>query len=369
MVVPAGAVITAHIHSRLPWNAQAYDGFVGTTSAGEPLLVIGSEWPLSWATTVEPLSKIDRESLYIRRYSSDCLLATGHSAFVDVQRGGDPPDATALADIGWIGVESTSLTFESRRLAHNLFMHLRRRLESSDPARFARLAGHIVYVWFEDVDLPGGPLKPHRRSDTAALDMLVKGLAEHEPKRPRLMDMTDPLQYGPDFGMPSTLEALRGTPAGARFFAVPLADGAPSSTLFTVAAFDIGLAYTTILTGEMAWGEVQRLVRSHDQPGVNLLLITVCGPDANGNMFPAEEAMADFIVEHAVGLSSAPEHIEKVILHSWATGRATSLYPDIQCLFGPLYESIVPLHHSSAASVQKIDADRARPAPRRSEAS
>jgi hypothetical protein len=66
--------------------------------------------------------------------------------------------------------------------------------------------------------------------------------------------------------MSSTLEALRGTPAGAKFFAVRLADGAPSSALFTVAAFDIGLAYTTILTGKMAWGEVQRLVRSHDNP-------------------------------------------------------------------------------------------------------
>jgi hypothetical protein len=185
--------------------------------------------------------------------------------------------------------------------------------------------------------------------------MLIKGLAEHEPKRPRLMDMTNP---PPDFGMRSTLEALRGTPAGARFFAVPLADGAPSSTLFTVAAFDIGLAYSTILTGEMAWGEVQRLVRSHDKPGVNLLLITVGGPDANGDMFPAEEAMADFIIEHAVELSSAPEHIEKVILHSWATGRATSLYPDIQCLFGPLYESMVPLHHPSAVTAQKIDRTR-----------
>jgi hypothetical protein len=40
MVVPAGAVIIAHIYSRLPWNAHAYDGFLGTTSTGEPLLAI-----------------------------------------------------------------------------------------------------------------------------------------------------------------------------------------------------------------------------------------------------------------------------------------------------------------------------------------
>lgn len=137
MVVPAGAVITAHIYSRLPWNAHAYDGFVGTTSTGEPLLAIRSEWPLSWATTVESFSQADLESLHVRRYNSDCLLATGNSAFVDVQRGNDPPDMTALTDMGRMGVESTSLTFQSRRLAHSLFTHLRRGLESSDPARFA----------------------------------------------------------------------------------------------------------------------------------------------------------------------------------------------------------------------------------------
>jgi hypothetical protein len=216
-----------------------------------------------------------------------------------------------------------------------------------------------VYVWFEDVYLPTGTLKPHRRSDAAALDMLVKGLAEHEPKRPRLMEMTDP---PPDFGMPSTLEGLRGTPAGARYFALPVADSAPSSTLFTTAAFDIGLAYSSILTRDMAWREVHRLVRSHDKPGVNLLLITVGGPNANGDIFPAEEAMAEFIVEYAVELPSAPEHIERVILHSWATGRATNLYPDIQCLFGPLYESIVPLHHPAAATAQQIDKGSTKPA-------
>ena len=66
---------------------------------------------------------------------------------------------------------------------------------------------------------------------------------------------------------------------------MPLLGGAPGSMLFTLAGFDIALAYTTLLTAEEAWSEVQRLVDSHDKPGVDLLLVTAGGPDANGNVF------------------------------------------------------------------------------------
>jgi hypothetical protein len=41
-------------------------------------------------------------------------------------------------------------------------------------------------------------------------------------------------------------------------------------------------------------------------------------------------------------------HIERVVLHSWATGQATLLFPGVQPLFGPLYQSITPMHHPFA---------------------
>src|SRR2546425_8260636 len=50
---------------------------------------------------------------------------------------------------------------------------------SDAPAAFSKLAGHLVCVWFESAEqLELG--KPHERSDTAALDALVKALAEYE---------------------------------------------------------------------------------------------------------------------------------------------------------------------------------------------
>jgi hypothetical protein len=344
MRAPLGTTLTGGVVSLLPWGASAFCCYLGTTKEGAPLLALAAEWPLIWVRTTTPFSKFEREWLYIRRYSSDRALATrGSHAFADVQPGGDPPDATALTDSGRIGVESTSLTIQARRGVHDLFVQLRRRLQEAEPAAFAKLAGHVVYVWFQESDAPGPPVEPHKRSDAPALDALVQALADYEPETEQLKRQPGP----PPATMPEL--PLSDTPAGARFYAVPLLGGAPGSMLFTLAGFDIALVYTTLLTAEDAWSEVQRLVDSHDKPGVDLLLLTAGGPDANGNVFPAEEALSSFVVEYPIGLSRPPKHIKAVILHSWGTGRATGLYPDIQPLFGPLYQSMTPVHHTFAA--------------------
>jgi hypothetical protein len=347
---PEGTTFTGGAFALLPWSAVAFYCLLGTTKKGAPLLAVASEWPLIWLRTAKPLSKFERELLYLRRYSSDRAIATrGNHAWGDVQPGDDPPDATVLTDAGRVGVESTSLTVESRRGVHGLFAQLRRGLQEAEPALFAKLAGHIVYVWFQESEIPGPPVKPHKRSDTPALDALIQELADYEPA-------TEELRHHPG-PAPQTMPELplADTPAGARFYAVPLLGGAPGSMLFTLAGFDIALVYTTLLTAEEAWSEVQRLVDSHDKPGVDLLLVTAGGPDANGNVFPAEEAVANFVVEHPIGLSHSPKHIRRVILHSWGTGRATALYSDIQPIFGPLYQSMTPLHHLFAAQPTGAD--------------
>jgi hypothetical protein len=110
--------------------------------------------------------------------------------------------------------------------------------------------------------------------------------------------------------------------------------------------FELGLAYTTLLTAQAAWQEVQRLVDQHDQPGVDILLITAGAPDQRGQIFPAEEAIASFLLEAPLALTRPPSHIKQVLLHSWATGRATELHPAVKPLFGPLYQSFQPEHNS-----------------------
>lgn len=340
--IPAGMTATGMTVSMLPWFAPSFSGVVGTTTeASAPAIAITFEWPTNWLRSAQPMSKFEREWLYLRRYSGDQALATGTHAFADIQPGGDPPDTTVQIDAGRMGVESTALTIEDRREVHGLFLQLRRRLQTNEAAAFSKLAGHLVYVWFESAEQLS-LAKPHKRSDISALDALVKALAEYEPKSEQLWISSGQLpEKAPEL-------PLADTAAGARFYAVPLVAATPSSMLFTITGFELGLAYTTFLTAEAAWRELQRLVDNHDQPGVDLLLVTAGGPDANGNVFPVEEAIADFVVTHPVGLGSPPKHIQTVVLHSWATGRAMMLHPNVRALFGPLYQSMVPVHHPLA---------------------
>jgi hypothetical protein len=322
-----------------PWLAPAYSGLVGTTS-GEPAVAVTFEWPLTWLKTVEPLGQFESEWLYLRRYSADQALATGQHAFAAVQKGGDPPDALVRTDAGELGVESTSLTLTDRRGAHALFQRVRQQVQSAEPTSFARLAGNVVYIWFGENEAEVG--RPPRAADDAEVEALVAALATYEPQ-PDQMALVGPL--------PETAPVLPLAKAGAasRFYSVPLQQAAPGSVLFAIAGFDIGLAYTTLLTANQVWAELQRIIDKHDKPGVELLLVTAGAPNQHGMVYPSEEAIADFLVNNPAALATQPTHIAQVVLHSWATGRATLIYPETRPLFGPLYQSMVPVNHPLAA--------------------
>jgi hypothetical protein len=50
--------------------------------------------------------------------------------------------------------------------------------------------------------------------------------------------------------------------------------------------------------------------------------------------------------------SGVLDHIKKVWLHSWSTGRATALYPAVGHMLGPLYQTLTPVHHPLIALAQ-----------------
>ena len=75
--------------------------------------------------------------------------------------------------------------------------------------------------------------------------------------------------------------------------------------LYTLTGFELGLAYTSLRTAQAAWQEIQRLVDQHDQAGVDILLITSGAPDQHGQIYPAEEAIASFLLETPVGRAAA----------------------------------------------------------------
>jgi hypothetical protein len=357
--VPEDMVVTDMILAMLPWNAPRCVAMAGQRSAdGAPTLTITMEWPITWLRTVEPLPRFELEALLLRRFSSDQALVTGRHAFGVVEPGPDPPDATAQTDAGAIGVESTALTVEGRRGAHGLFMQLRRRIQEQEPVAFSKLAGHMVYVWFDEGSVPVG--RPHKHSDETAINALMRALAEYEPKTDQLWRPggTPPPETAPDL-------PLSDTPAGASFYAVPITNAAPSTILFTIGGFELGLAYSTLITARGAWDEIQRLVDGHDKPGVDLLVITAGGPDVRGNLFPAEEALARFVASNPLGLSGPPDHIKRVVLHTWGTGEALLLYPDIEQLFPGPYARRTGL--SSPVSIEDRAGRAAAPGIIRSE--
>jgi len=342
--LPEGMTLTHLSFAMLPWLSPSYSGLVGTTAANpsEPIVAVTFEWPITWLRTIQEIPKIEREILYVRRFSADQALAAGTHAFSNVRPGPHPnqaPDTTATTDQGILGVESTCLTVRDRRGAHGLFQRLRQRVLEQEPATFAKLAGHMIYIWFEEPAGAPGLALPFKKNDDDEAMELLQELAAYTPQPGQMwLPSGPPPEQAPPLPLATTL-------TGARFYANPLVGSAPSTMLFTFAGFELGLAYTSLLTQQAAWQEIQRLVDAHDKPGVDILLITSGAPDQHGQIFPAEEAIASFLLETPVGLTRPPSHIQRVLLHSWATGRAAELHPTVKTMFGPLYQTFLPEHY------------------------
>lgn len=329
--------------SLLPWQAPAYLAAYGETNgdAGCPALCIAYEWPSPWLRTQQGLSQFELELVHLRRFSVDQALAKGVHAFGNIREGPNPPDTLIDTDRGTIGVECTSMTIPALREAHGLFAQMRRAVAQSEPAYFANLRGHVVYVWFgadgaEEIALP------FPRSDQGSLDQLIVELGKFEPSR-------DSQWLAQGEGLPEKLSVEHfGSAPGAKFNAVPCVGAIPATLLFSFAGFELGLAYSKLVTIDDGWGEIDRLITKHDKPGVDQLIISAGAPNQLGLTFPAEEAVAHFLVENPSADRPRPEHIETVVLHSWATGRATLLHPRHEPLFGPIYTDLAPSHHPLA---------------------
>lgn len=326
VILQAGMSVTHVSTSLLPWSSPGYGAVLGQWQ-GEAALVVMYEWPVSWVAAVQDLPKYDREWLCLRRFSADQALAGGGHAFGEIRPGGDPPDCSVVTDDGLLGVESTALAVEDRRGAYALFRNLRRQIMMQDPRLFAKLARQMVYIWFGD-EAGTRIERPFRKSDD--------GYAP-EPQR----------MWHPGGPAPAQLPELpiADTAGHAKFYAVPFAGAAPSSMMFTVHGFELGMAYTSLITTSAAWQVVQKLVDDHDKPGVDVLLITVGAPDQRGDVYPAEEGLAGFLLDNPGALSRKPDHIKTVWLHSWTTGRAAALYPEFAHMFGPIYQALAPVHH------------------------
>ncbi len=244
-------------------------------------------------------------------------------------------------------MECTRFTVRSRQAAHGLFRAIRERVARAEPELFSALSGRVVYMWFNGDD--SFLSLPHRKSNDEAAEELVQALASYRPDpvstKAMWLNMTDSAPDAPPL-------QLHKTTAGASFYSLPMVGSVPDSLFFNFAGFELGFAYTT---SHRVTAETSRLVdeiAQKDRPGNDWLLISAGAPDNLGMTYPAEEALAAFIVDYS-GLNITPLHLQRVTLHFWSVGRAVDLWPEQRELFGPLYVGCVPAaRHPYAVACQ-----------------
>jgi hypothetical protein len=333
------------IFSYMPWGAPGLMGMRGRSvdESAEPRLVISFEWPMHWLRTATPLTQIEVEVLHLQRFSRDQALVSGTVPFLWLEPGEDPPDLIGHHPEGTVGIECTSLGLAQRRSAHDLFSRIRRSLLEIPSVRLSRLAGNVIYLWFDDAEG-----RPFARNDQEAIDDLVQQLIDYEPAGE---DLWLPSGEMPEQAPPLPLIT---TQQGARFYCVPLTNAAPDTYLFSLTGIELGLALTTVHDASSEWAALIERVRRKDREGVDWLVITAGGPDQDGRLFTAEEVLADFLLQHPQALTDL-EHLKRVTLHFWGTGRAVDLWPEHVDLFGPMYRGITPQHQPLVVAVGEME--------------
>jgi hypothetical protein len=338
-VPDAQSAIDSIIMSPSPWGVPLVFGMSG--QSGEPLQPtrwLALEQPIPWTRPDAPLNKQFLEWAHVQRFAADYRGATGTEAFSAVEPNpNDPPDFLAtMADGSGLGLELVAFAIEERRTATALFSNLRNKLVTQHRHRTGHLTGCTVIVWYGKGQNPN--TRPHRKTDEVAADELVEAFVAYRPD-------ISALRMKASAGVPLQMPPLGAetTSAEATFYAVPFLNATPESPFVSITGFNIVLAYTTVHTVASTTAMIQRLVREHDKEGVDTLLITSGAPDRSGSMYPLEQVISDFYLQHPVELQT--RHISRVILHRWPTGDAfdISASPPAR-LWPPIYQGHVPAH-------------------------
>lgn len=313
----------------LPWQAPALFGAHAhprDDPAAERLVII-NEWPIPhWAVIGDRLPKEAVERMHLDRYFTDHLLATGELPYVSLAGGSDPPDFRAVDRDGTaLGVDATRLAVSNRIGAQEEFERIRRAVLAQPRLDVAHLAGHLIYVWLTDDT--GDIRLPHRKPQQ--VQEVVDALRDYIPdvswtKDPQVV-------RGEQLGDTD----IRSTPSGCTFYAAELVGAAPSTQFFAATGFELALAFQSEHAHDAAWAELSRLVAKHDKAEIDHLIVTVAGPNERGLSYPSESLLLDAAL-HAGLPRLSPEHLSRVVLHSWTDGRIITLHPE-PSLRAPLY--------------------------------
>lgn len=291
--------------------------------------------PLVAFPWLKPIPKDELELLHIQQFQTDYAISLGEGLYEKVAAGADPPDFIAATPDGDRGVDCVQFTVPERRGANAKAEVIRRTLFEAGPSRFSHLQGLLVYVWVLADDAGSGlPLRPNDHQE------LLEQLAEFRfvPGSGTIYGAGLPA-HAPDLG-------IEYTKAGWGFYATPFLLAAPVSPFFGRMGFELAFVYTSRHSISSLWQECERLIQQHDKPEINDLIFTVGGPDRAGFIHPSEEVVLDFMLEAPSQPST--NHLQRVIIHGWETGRIIQLHPAFRIIDPGRYPGFCPAHRPLA---------------------
>jgi hypothetical protein len=204
--------------------------------------------------------------------------------------------------------------------------------------------GHNVVAWFVGEESLAADQLPHRVNDHDTIEALVKGLRQLRPG-----------ERGQAVGPPSDYTAqlsrmgVVSSGYGCLFYAIPMKAATPATSFFAHTGFELACLYESIHTATSIVGELDRLVRQHDRPGVDWLAVTISGPRNDGLMHPTEAVLGNAFILSDIPLAR-PSHIRRVLLHFFPIGGCFEAYPTRKWWFEPQFHgSLEVAHHKVAA--------------------
>ncbi len=329
----------------LPWLSPSVFALVG--GAGQPpdglQIATMYEWPMPYLNASH-LQKSDLEHLHVARLQTDARLVLGHLPFVVAGRGAEPPDFLIELRKQQLGLECTVLADSRRRTIEGLFSRIRQRLLEEPRKNLSHLAGHNVIAWFVGENSLAADRLPHRANDRDAIEALVKGLRHLRSG-----------EHGQAVGPPSDYTAqlsrmgVVSSGYGCLFYAIPMKAATPATSFFAHTGFELACLYESTHTATSLVGELDRLVRQHDQPGVDWLAVTISGPRRDGLMHPTETVLGNAFILSNIPLKR-PKYIRRVLLHFFSIGGCFEAYPSRSWWFEPQFQGGLEVaHHKSAA--------------------
>lgn len=279
--------------------------FTGHDRAGEPLAKIVVDLP-DRRYYNQRLSNDRKVNQELHDVWSFLEAAYGHPFTADELTPGPdrnaPPDVRVCSRSLALDVETTQLLLPGTGGGQNsvskwsLFEQVNDWLVDQSNRLAGRLRtyrGHVVYLWFTDGSSEMQQLPPRRiAADVAAF------LAAQSPSTAP----TDRILKSDDGRIQATW--------------LPARPSRQPSAFERLYGFRLGISYDQVLTRKAFRAELQRLVKQHDKPGFDVLLITLGTPTRAGWRFPSAGLLSAALQAEPDPLNGlAPKHVERLAVY------------------------------------------------------